>query len=126
MNLSPIEWTDLSLNFQSSCSEAGPECDNCYTRLMSARLRRFGQARYQDAVDDSGAWTGRITFDEAALHRAFDALERRKKSAMVFPGSMTDLWHKDAPKAGQALFAARIQRLADLGTPLVLQCLTKR
>lgn len=126
MGQTAIEWSDLSDNWQAGCTEAGPECDNCYARLMSARLRRFGQARYQDVVGDDGRWTGAIVFEVDALNRAFDRLERRRKPARMFPGSMTDLWHKDAPRDAQVLLAQRVRRLAEIGTPHRLTFLSKR
>ena len=130
MGATSIEWTDATVNWQSGCTNAGPECDNCYAEKMSQRLANMGQDRYRNAAS-GWAWTGRITFDHAALDRAFADLFRKRKALRVFPGSMTDLWHRDAPADGLRHFAEWVDsmgRAITAGTcpPHVLQCLTKR
>lgn len=125
MGVTDVEWADLTENWQAGCTYAGPECTACYAEKMSQRLSNMGQARYQ-GVTDGWKWTRKIVFDQAALDRAFDGLEKRRRPARVFLGSMTDLWHEDAPAAALVALADRVARLDMLGTPHRLLGLTKR
>lgn len=130
MGTTDIEWADATLNWQSGCTNAGPECDSCYAEKMSHRLANMGQERYRGATKD-WAWIGAIRFDPIALRNAFAGLGRKRAPIRAFPGSMTDLWHRDAPADGLAAFAAEVAWLAagiaaGRIAPHTLMCLTKR
>lgn len=125
MNPTDIAWADVTLNWQSGCTLAGPECEACYAEKMSQRLANMGQDRYVGATD-GWKWTGAIKYDPDALHRAFDALEKRKRPTRAFIGSMTDLWHADAPEAALYDLATRIDHLALIQSPHRVMALTKR
>jgi protein gp37 len=98
-----IEWAHVTENFVSGCTEDGPECDNCYARLMSARLATMKNkpARYDGVTTGNGAaaaWTGKINVDVEAMRSAFERLAHRRDPARVFLGSMTDLFHAKVPR----------------------------
>lgn len=124
-----ISWSpDGTDNWQAGCTEARyadgrmrEECRACYARNMSARLREMGQPRYQDATTGNGRgarWTGRLTWDRAAMARAFDRLGPTKRR---FFGSMTDLWHDDCDPAMHEALAEELAIVK--GIPMML---TKR
>lgn len=103
MGKTKIEWCTHSENFVAGCTEAGPECDNCYARIMSARLGTMSNkpARYDGITTGHGAdakWTGEINLDMEAMFDAFIRLSRRREPARVFLGSMTDLFHAKVPR----------------------------
>jgi protein gp37 len=81
---SKIEWTDATWNPVTGCTPVSAGCANCYARRMARRLAgRFG---YPEAPH----------YFDVTLHP--DRLEqplRWRKPRMVFPCSMSDLFHKD-------------------------------
>lgn len=103
MGKTTIEWATHTANFAAGCAEASPECDNCYARLMSARLgsMEHAPARYRGVTTGHGTgarWTGEINADHAALVAEFRKLANRREPARVFLGSMTDLFHAKVPR----------------------------
>lgn len=83
---SSIEWTHLTWNPTTGCTEhsAWGECDNCYAKTLTKRLKSMGQSKYKAG------------FDKLVMHD--DALKEPytwKEPSTVFVNSMSDLFHKD-------------------------------
>jgi len=126
-----IEWATHTANWQAGCTEDGPECVNCYARIMSARLRQMdGPERYAGATTGDGEaarWTRALVADVQALHRNFDGMERATKPRRTFVGSMTDLFHDDAPTDALSALADRVRVLGHRArNTQVVILLTKR
>jgi protein gp37 len=80
--MSKIEWTDETWNPVTGCSPVSPGCVNCYAERMSTRLA--GRCGYP--ADRPFA----VTLHPEKLEEPL----RWKKPRMVFPCSMSDLFHK--------------------------------
>ena len=100
-----IEWTDATWNPIAGCNDVSEGCRHCYARGMARRLaamelgaaakypEREARSKYQGLTVLQGShvvWTGKITFDEAAL---LDPL-RWKTPRRIFVNSMSDLFHE--------------------------------
>lgn len=118
MTKSKIEWTEEVWNPLTGCEKIGQGCKHCYAERMSHRLRKMGRPEYQDAVNDDGHWTGKITLIESRLA---DPSEW-KKTRRIFVNSMSDLFHKDVPSE----FIQRVVRAMCLANQHTYQVLTKR
>lgn len=86
-----IEWTDAVWNPIVGCSKVSPGCSRCYAEKMATRLRAMGRPEYQNAVDDNGHWTGKITLVPERLEIPL----KWKKPRRIFVNSMSDLFHED-------------------------------
>jgi protein gp37 len=93
MATSKIEWTDTTWNPVVGCRKVSPGCTHCYAERMAGRLKAMGRPGYQDAVDDKGRWTGRVSL---LYERLFQPLTWRRPRR-VFVNSMSDLFHPDVP-----------------------------
>ncbi len=116
---SAIEWTEATWNPVTGCDRVSPGCAHCYALDLSARLKRFGQAKYQrDGLRPSSGPGFGVT-----LHRqTLDAPLRWKKPRVIFVNSMSDLFHEEVP-------LEFIQEIFDVMTKAdrhVFQILTKR
>jgi protein gp37 len=118
MSKTKIEWADKVWNPLTGCIKIGVGCTNCYAERMAKRLRAIGRPEYQDAVDDKGHWTGKITL---APKRLNDPLKWRKP-AYVFVNSMSDLFHQDVP----SIFICRMVEIMQKADQHIYQILTKR
>ena len=109
-----IGWVDDSGNAAAGCSEAlladgtmSKECLNCYARLGSARLPLMMRAgsptprkeRVANLYNGTAVrtprgarWTGVLRWDRDMLRLIFLGA---RPGQILFPGSMTDLWHAD-------------------------------
>ena len=113
-----IQWTDETWNPLTGCTKVSPGCAHCYAERESRRLRAMNVPQYQNAVDDQGRWTGKITLIENKLTEPL----HWKKPRMIFVNSMSDLFHPDVPvEFIDKVFA--VMALADRHT---FQVLTKR
>lgn len=92
--MSSIEWTGETWNPITGCTRISPGCQHCYAERMAARLKRMGQAQYQNVVYN-GKWTGQIRF----VSKMLDKPLRKQKPTTYFVNSMSDLFHKDAKVA---------------------------
>ena len=113
-----IAWTDRVWNPLTGCAKVGAGCVNCYAERMAKRLKAMGRPEYQDAVNDKGHWTGRITL---APERLNDPL-KWKKPAYVFVNSMSDPFHEDV----DSLFILRMIEIMQEANRHTFQILTKR
>lgn len=114
---SKIAWTETTWNISTGCTKIRAGCKHCYAETMSRRLRAMGQAKYQDAVNDNGKWSGKITPDWNALDLPYAWKQPRR----VFVDSMSDLFHESLP-FGFIDAAFDVMR----ATPHTYQVLTKR
>jgi protein gp37 len=119
--LSEIEWTEATWNPVAGCAMVSPGCTNCYAQRMAARLEAMGVRKYVGTTRKSGGravWTGRVTFDEAAL----DAPLGWRKPRRVFVNSMSDLFQDPVPGA----FVRRVWDVMERAHWHTFQILTKR
>lgn len=82
-----IEWTDTTWNPVTGCTKVSAGCDNCYAERFSERLRGVKGHPFERGFD-------------LTLHpeRLLQPLEW-KRPRMIFVNSMSDLFHKEIPKA---------------------------
>ena len=118
--MTTIEWTEKTWNPTTGCDRVSPGCDHCYALTMAGRLKRMGQARYQNDGDPrtSGPGFG-LTVHEEALGIPL----RRRKPTTYFVNSMSDLFHHDVPDEFIAQVFAIMAETSDRHT---YQVLTKR
>lgn len=108
---SKIEWTDETWNPISGCTKVSPGCKNCYAERMARRLAgRYGYPEQPHHFD--------VTLHPDKL----DLPLRWKKPRMVFPCSMSDLFHKDVPTE----YIARVWTVMACSSKHTFQVLTKR
>lgn len=125
MGKTSIEWATHTFNWLAGCTKVSPACKHCYAETMTARLAtmRKSPARYHDGVVEDGDWTGRISYDPAALVATFPTL--RRPGVRVFANSMSDTFHEKAPTTSLTDLADAIKSMP-ASTPGVLMLLTKR
>lgn len=107
---SEIEWTDATWNPVTGCTKVGPGCDNCYAERFAERWRGIPNHPYEQGFD-LRLWPDRL---EQPL--------RWKKPRMIFVNSMSDLFHKDIPRA----FIDHVFDVMEAADWHVFQVLTKR
>ena len=110
MATSSIEWTELTWNPTTGCDKISAGCKYCYAEIMSRRLQAMGVEKYQDGF--------KVREHESALAIPYT----RKKPAMVFVNSMSDLFHKEVSLA----FIQRVFDVMNANPHLIFQVLTKR
>lgn len=76
-----IEWADATWNPVTGCSPCSEGCQNCYARRMAKRLQAMGQKKYRHGFA--------VRFHREVL----DEPLKWKKPRIVFPCSMSDLFH---------------------------------
>lgn len=121
MSKSSIEWTDATWNPIAGCAPVSPGCLNCYAAKMSHRLDGMGQVKYRGLTvlrNGRRTFNGTISFDKPALRIPL----HRKKPAMYFVNSMSDLFHEDVPFE----FVDRVFAVMALCPQHTFQILTKR
>jgi protein gp37 len=116
---SAIEWTGSTWNPVTGCDRVSPGCAHCYALDLSARLKRFGQAKYQrDGTRPSSGPGFAVTLHPQTLEVPL----RWKRPRMIFVNSMSDLFHEEVPlEYIQEIFA--VMQRAEQHT---FQILTKR
>ena len=96
-NRTGIEWTDITWNPVTGCTQVSAGCDNCYALTLAHRLLRQHYTKRLPERDTSGnrrdpfavrLWPERL---EEPLHW--------RGSQRVFVNSMGDLFHVDVPDA---------------------------
>lgn len=93
MSKTKIEYGDRTWNVLTGCTIKSEGCVNCWARGMAKRLKAMDRPEYQDAVDDAGNWTGKITFIPARL----DEPLTWRKPQHVLVEYMGDLFHNKVP-----------------------------
>ena len=84
---SSIEWTDATWNPVAGCDKIGPGCDNCYAARFAERWRGTPGHPYEHGFD-LRLWPSRL-----------EQPAQWKRPRMIFVNSMSDLFHKDIPRA---------------------------
>ena len=82
---SKIEWTEQTWNPATGCTKVSPGCQNCYAEAMARRLKGMGVKGYEKGFS--------LTLHPDRLN---DPLTR-KKPAIYFVNSMSDMFHEDIP-----------------------------
>lgn len=121
VQLSPIEWTDVTWNPVAGCTVATAGCTNCYAMRMAARLDAMGMKKYAGLTRKSGdryVWTGKIIQDEKALA----APRSWRTPRTVFVNSMSDLFHD----AVEVSFIHKVWDVMQQTPQHTYQVLTKR
>jgi protein gp37 len=107
---SAIEWTDTTWNPVTGCTKISPGCDNCYAARFSERFRDVPGHPFKTGFD--------LTLRPERLTQPLEW----KRPRMIFVNSMSDLFHKDIPKAHIAAVFDTMEK-ADWH---IYQVLTKR
>jgi protein gp37 len=84
---SAIEWTDATWNPVTGCTKITTGCDNCYAHRFSERFRGVPGHPFENG------------FDLTLRHERVDQPLRWRRGRMIFVNSMSDLFHKEVPKA---------------------------
>jgi protein gp37 len=82
-----IEWTDATWNPVTGCTKISAGCDNCYAARFSERFRGVLGHPFETGFD--------LTLRPERLLQPF----AWKRPRMIFVNSMSDLFHKDIPRA---------------------------
>lgn len=107
---SAIEWTDATWNPVTGCTKISAGCDNCYAARFSERFRGVPGHPFETGFD--------LTLRPERLFQPF----AWKRPKMIFVNSMSDLFHKDIPRAHIAAVFDTMEK-ADWH---IYQVLTKR
>jgi protein gp37 len=116
---STIEWTEATWNPTTGCDKVSPGCDNCYALTLAKRLKRMGQAKYQNDGDPRTSGPG---FGLTVHPDALDIPRGWKTGKRIFVNSMSDLFHKDVPDD----FIAQVFAVMAATPQHTYQVLTKR
>jgi protein gp37 len=107
---STIEWTDTTWNPVTGCTKISAGCDNCYAERFSERFRGVKGHPFRTGFD--------LTLRPERVLQPLDW----KRPRMIFVNSMSDLFHKEIPRAYIASVFDTMER-ADWH---IYQVLTKR
>ena len=107
---SAIEWTDATWNPVTGCTKITRGCDNCYAARFAERWRGIAGHPYEQGFD-LRTWPERL-----------DQPARWRKPRMIFVNSMSDLFHKDVPRA----FVDKVFDRMEETDRHIYQVLTKR
>jgi len=82
---SKIEWTQFTWNPATGCTKISPGCKHCYAETMAERLQTIGAPGYENGF-------------KLTLHpERIDQPLKRKKPALYFVSSMSDMFHEGIP-----------------------------
>lgn len=82
---SHIEWTEFTWNPATGCTKVSPGCKHCYAEVMAERLQAMKAPGYENGF-------------KLALHpERLTQPIKRKKPAIYFVNSMSDLFHENIP-----------------------------
>ena len=84
---STIEWTDATWNPVTGCTKISAGCDNCYAARFSERFRGVPGHPFETGFD--------LTLRPERLSQPLSW----KRPRMIFVNSMSDLFHKQIPRA---------------------------
>ena len=107
---SAIEWTNATWNPVTGCTKISPGCDNCYAERFAERFRGVAGHPYE---------TG---FDLTLRPERLDQPLGWRRPRMIFVNSMSDLFHKQVPKA----FVDQVFDVMERADWHTFQVLTKR
>jgi len=104
------EWTDATWNPVTGCTKITAGCDNCYAARFSERWRGVPGHPFENGFD--------LTLRPERLAQPLTW----KRSRMIFVNSMSDLFHKEVPRA----FIDQVFETMERADWHVFQVLTKR
>jgi protein gp37 len=107
---SAIEWTDATWNPVTGCTKITRGCDNCYAERFSERFRGVPNHPFSNG------------FDLTLRPERLDQPLKWRRQRMIFVNSMSDLFHKNVPKA----FIDQVFTTMEAADWHVFQVLTKR
>ena len=107
---SAIEWTDATWNPVTGCTKISRGCDNCYAERFAERFRGVVGHPFASGFD--------LTPRPERLEQPLVWRRSRK----IFVNSMSDLFHKELPRA----FVDRVFDTMERATWHTFQVLTKR
>ena len=84
---SAIEWTDATWNPVTGCTQISAGCDNCYAKRFSERFRGVPNHPFETGFDLT------LRPERVAQPLAW------RRPRMIFVNSMSDLFHKQVPRA---------------------------
>ena len=87
MQRSPIEWTDVTWNPVTGCTQISPGCAHCYAKTFAERFRGVPGHPYENG------------FDLQLRPERLEQPLRWRKPRTVFVNSMSDLFHPGVPDA---------------------------
>jgi protein gp37 len=119
MSDTKISWTGKTWNPVTGCDRISPGCDHCYALTLAGRLKRMGSAKYQADGDPRTSGPG---FGVTCHPDVLDEPLRWRKPQLVFPCSMSDLFHNDVPLS----FIGDVWRVMARCPQHTFQVLTKR
>jgi protein gp37 len=105
-----IEWTDATWNPVTGCTKISAGCDHCYAERFSERFRGTPGHPFNGGFD--------LTLRPERLDQPLKWREAR----MIFVNSMSDLFHKEIPRA----FISRVFDTMETAHWHKFQVLTKR
>jgi len=117
-----ISWTGITWNPGIfGCTPVSPACDSCYAACTAHRgLGPYGKYTLTRLTDDGVTWTGDVYTQSGSPKRTALKLPKRK-AALVFTTSMSDLWHPKVPRD----FSVEIYVEMAVRPHLTFQTLTK-
>jgi protein gp37 len=99
-----IEWCDETLNPIIGCTPCSPGCDNCYARQLHEMRHKARRKVHVHTEDCEGTFAYNMPEQYAKPFSELQFFPDRlkqllswKKPRRVFIGSMTDMFHPDAP-----------------------------
>ncbi|HEU4973724.1 MAG TPA: phage Gp37/Gp68 family protein [Baekduia sp.] len=114
-----IEWATHVWNPTTGCDRISPGCAHCYALDMAARLKRFGQPKYQRDGHRRSSGPG---FGVTLHPQTLEAPLGWRKPRVVFVNSMSDLFHEEVPLD----YIARVFDVMVRARQHTFQVLTKR
>src|SRR5689334_8901619 len=119
-NRTGIEWTNVTWNPVTGCTQVSAGCDNCYAMTLSRRLLRKNYTRRRPQIDT--APNRRDPFAVRLWPERLTEPARWRGRQRVFVNSMSDLFHVDIPDG----FVRAVFEVMLLSNQHTYQVLTKR
>jgi protein gp37 len=110
MQLSKIEWTEVTWNPTTGCNKVSAGCKNCYAESFSKRLKGMGIKKYKNGF--------KLTLHPDVLQFP----KKLKKPHKIFVNSMSDLFHEKIPLD----FIQKVFKVMNECPQHIFQVLTKR
>ncbi len=108
--MTSIEWTNATWNPVTGCTKISPGCDHCYAERFSERFRGVPGHPFEAG------------FDLQLRPERLEQPIRWRQPKMIFVNSMSDLFHKQVPRA----FIDRVFDAMEAAHWHTFQVLTKR
>jgi len=86
LNITNIEWTDVTWNPVTGCSKVSTGCKNCYAERWAIMQSKRGIKQYKNGFE--------VTLSPDRLKDPY----KWRKAKLVFVNSMSDLFHENIPE----------------------------